>query len=99
MYCTFIYSYSVQRMDLQSRVTGQQPWSSASSWPARPGFDEGTGPGASSHIACRTSWCKRDCSPDMEKGKRRIMQQIILVWQETVNNLSIDYFLYTLSLD
>lgn len=69
VYCTSIYCCSVQRMDLQPNVTRRRPWSSASSsWPAQPGSDGGTGSGASSHIACRTSWYKRDCSPDM--GRR-----------------------------
>lgn len=45
------------------------PWSSASSWPTRPESDGGTGPGACSHTACRTSWCRKDCSPDRRGSK------------------------------
>ena len=64
-------------MDLWSDVTRRQPWSSAaSSWPARPESDVGTGPGACSHTACRTSWCRRYCSPDMrERGEVSINAQ------------------------
>lgn len=64
-------------MDLWSDVTRRQPWSfAASSWPARPESDVGTGPGACSHTACRTSWCRRYCSPDMrERGEVSINAQ------------------------
>lgn len=45
-------------------VRSRQPWSSASSSSAQPGSDGGTGPCACWRTACRTSWCRRDCSPD-----------------------------------
>lgn len=79
VYWTFIYCCRVQMMDLQSNVTRRWPWSSASSWPAQPGSDGETGPSASSHTACRTSWCKRDCIPDKGRGEMSIMQQTLSV--------------------
>lgn len=49
------------------RVTRRPALKSASSSPARPESDGGTGPSACSHNACRTAWCRRDCSPDKEQ--------------------------------
>lgn len=59
----------VQDIDLLCGIRTQLPWSSASSWPTRPVSDGGTGPGAYSHTACRTSWCRKDCSPDRIESK------------------------------
>lgn len=95
VYCTFIYCCSVQKIDLQPNVTRQGPWSYASSWPARPGSDGGTRPGASSHIACRISWCKRDCSPGMGRGEKHyVANTFSLTWR--VNAPSINYFISVL---
>ena len=60
-------------MDLLSDVMRQQPWSPASSWPARPESDGGTGPGSCSHTACRTSWCRKGCSPEKDESKNPAM--------------------------
>lgn len=48
-------------------VMTQQHWSLGSSWPALSESDEGTAPSACSHTACRTSWCRKDCSPGREE--------------------------------
>lgn len=62
-------SLSCRLWTLLLDVMRRLPWSSASSWPTRPESDGGTGPGACSHTACRTSWCRKDCSPDRRGSK------------------------------
>ena len=55
-----------------SCVMRRQPLNSASSLPAQSESDGGTGPSACSRTAYRTSWCRRDCSPDRgERSKHR----------------------------
>lgn len=46
-----------------TNIMRRQLWICPSSWPTLPGSDEGTGPSACSHTACRTSWCRTDYSP------------------------------------